>query len=78
MPKYYCDYCDKYIQETRKLHDRTDGHKKNKEFYYLDYPEKLNIENGDWEYVISDEEKMLFRFLEKKVLTSIYKRFQNN
>ena len=47
MPKYYCDYCDKYIQETRKLHDRTDGHKKNKEFYYLDYPEKLNIENGD-------------------------------
>ena len=78
MRKYYCDYCDKYIQETRKLHNRTEGHKKNKESYYSGFPDEINLRSGCWEDVISSEEQEYINFLERNVLSSLYKRFKRS
>ena len=78
MPKYYCDYCDKRIQETRKLHDQSESHKRNKAAYYASFSNEYRIESFDWKFVDSHEEKIYYKFLEKKVLSKLYSRFQNS
>lgn len=77
MRKYYCDYCDKYIQETRKLHNQTELHKKNKESYYACFPNEIQLGCYDWEYILSDEQKAYNQYLEKKVLANIYTKLNH-
>ncbi|OMJ87249.1 hypothetical protein SteCoe_11098 [Stentor coeruleus] len=76
MPKYYCDYCDKWIQETRKQHILTEIHKKSKENYYEQFDNKPASGVTEWEYTKSHEEKILEKYLQEKMWKNIYKHFQ--
>jgi hypothetical protein len=75
MPKYFCEYCEKRIQDTRKLHCRSEGHRKNKEAYYAKFGAEGSSGIGQWMSVESEEEKQYFSYLNKKFARKIYSRF---
>lgn len=64
MPKYYCEHCNKKVNEKRKIHFKSEQHKKNKDSYYSAFPSLLSHGLTEWAYIESEEYKQYIKYLE--------------
>lgn len=72
MPKYFCEHCNKKINEKRKIHFKSDFHKKAKESYYSSFHCPITTGLTSWSYTQSLESHQFNTFLHS-FLKSLYK-----
>ena len=69
--KYYCDYCEKSVQGSRKLHSNSKLHQRNKRFYLKTNEGTYFI--GEWEEVFTQEQEAYYKFLNAKLKSKYFK-----
>jgi hypothetical protein len=71
MVKYFCDHCNKMINERRKYHRLSEIHKKNKGQYYQSFSSS-GPSQSDWEFIESSEQRQFLRYLKRTFLDKLY------
>ena len=72
MVKYFCDHCQKMINERRKSHHLSEIHKKNKDLYYNSFSTPLSPGLTPWVSSKSLEELLFEKYLKQVHLPTLY------